>query len=72
VGVDLVETSDGPVVLEVNPRLTTSYCGLRTARGLNPAALVMGLLSGGRPEPLPSAIVAGAPAEIRLAHAHAG
>jgi tyramine---L-glutamate ligase len=44
VGVDLVLTADGPVVLEINPRLTTSYCGLRPAIGLNAAALVLGLL----------------------------
>jgi predicted ATP-grasp superfamily ATP-dependent carboligase len=44
VGVDLVETASGPVVLEINPRLTTSYAGLRQALGGNPAALVMALL----------------------------
>jgi predicted ATP-grasp superfamily ATP-dependent carboligase len=44
VGVDLVDTADGPVVLEVNPRLTTSYAGLRQALGGNPAAMVMELL----------------------------
>jgi predicted ATP-grasp superfamily ATP-dependent carboligase len=44
VGVDLVDTAEGPVVLEVNPRLTTSYAGLRQALGENPTALVMELL----------------------------
>ena len=44
VGVDLMLTPQGPVVLEINPRLTTSYCGLRSALGLNPAELVLGLL----------------------------
>lgn len=44
VGVDLVRSRDGPVVLEVNPRLTTSYCGLRQALGINPAAMVLDLL----------------------------
>jgi predicted ATP-grasp superfamily ATP-dependent carboligase len=44
VGVDLILTPRGPVVLEINPRLTTSYCGLRTALGFNPAELVLGLL----------------------------
>jgi len=43
-GVDLIETEAGPVVLEINPRLTTSYVGLRDSLGLNPAALVLGLL----------------------------
>jgi predicted ATP-grasp superfamily ATP-dependent carboligase len=42
VGVDLVLTDAGaPVVLEINPRLTTSYCGLRRAAGINAAARVL-------------------------------
>jgi predicted ATP-grasp superfamily ATP-dependent carboligase len=49
VGVDLVDTAGGPVVLEINPRLTTSYAGLRQALGINPAALVMALLGRGIP-----------------------
>jgi predicted ATP-grasp superfamily ATP-dependent carboligase len=44
VGVDLVLTPEGPVVLEINPRLTTSYCALREALGLNVAGLVLDLL----------------------------
>jgi tyramine---L-glutamate ligase len=52
-GVDLVDTPRGPVVLEVNPRLTTSYAGLRTALGCNPAALVLGLLDRARDLPAP-------------------
>jgi predicted ATP-grasp superfamily ATP-dependent carboligase len=47
VGVDLIETSGGPVVIEINPRLTTSYAGLRQALGSNPAALVLALLDSG-------------------------
>ncbi len=50
VGVDLVLSERGPVVLEVNPRLTTSYCGLRRALGINTAALVLDLVRGGRGE----------------------
>ncbi len=46
VGVDLIATPDGPRVLEVNPRLTTSYVGLRESLGINPAALVLDLLAG--------------------------
>lgn len=42
-GVDFIETAGGPVVVEVNPRLTTSYAGLCRAIGLNPAKLVLGL-----------------------------
>jgi len=44
VGADLVETRKGPVVIEINPRLTTSYVGLRDALGINPAGLVLHLL----------------------------
>jgi predicted ATP-grasp superfamily ATP-dependent carboligase len=47
VGVDLILTRHGPVVLEINPRLTTSYCGLRQAVGVNTAAMVLGLLRSG-------------------------
>ncbi|HUF36735.1 MAG TPA: ATP-grasp domain-containing protein [Gemmatimonadales bacterium] len=64
VGVDLVLAPEGPVVLEINPRLTTSYCGLRTALGLNPAGLVLGLLrSSDSPIEWPKG-ASGAPAEI--------
>ncbi|MGQ9545375.1 MAG: ATP-grasp domain-containing protein [Candidatus Bathycorpusculaceae bacterium] len=37
VGVDIILTSNGPVVIEVNPRLTTSYVGLRKVLSFNPA-----------------------------------
>jgi len=49
VGVDLVLTPQGPVTLEVNPRLTTSYAALREALGLNVAGLVLDLLRPGGP-----------------------
>ena len=42
-GVDFIETGTGPVVIEVNPRLTTSYAGLHRAIGCNPAQLVLAL-----------------------------
>ena len=68
VGVDLVLAGDSPVVLEINPRLTTSYCALRPALGLNTAALVLDLLKGA---PLPGgAAVAGVTAEVRLESSH--
>lgn len=44
VGVDLIDGIGGPRVLEINPRLTTSYVALREAIGLNPAQLVLDLL----------------------------
>lgn len=46
VGVDLVRTHDGMLrVLEINPRLTTSYCGLREALGINVADQVLRLFN---------------------------
>src|SRR5690349_16189624 len=42
-GIDVVSSEQGPVVIEVNPRLTTSYVGLREAIGINPAGVVLGL-----------------------------
>lgn len=43
VGVDFVAGPNGSTILEVNPRLTTSYVGLRRATGLNVAAAVLDL-----------------------------
>jgi len=54
VGVDLVAEAGGPVVLEINPRLTTSYCGLRRALGVNPALPVLDLACTGRLREVPS------------------
>lgn len=42
VGVDLVLSDAGPVLMEINPRLTTSYVGLRSAADLNVAELILG------------------------------
>lgn len=42
-GVDLIRSDPGLRVLEINPRLTTSYAGLRAATGLNVAGLVLEL-----------------------------
>jgi predicted ATP-grasp superfamily ATP-dependent carboligase len=54
VGVDFVLTGRGPVVLDVNPRLTAAYAGLHASIGRNPAGLVIELLKGpiGMPAPL--------------------
>lgn len=41
VGVDLIAKGDRPQVIEVNPRLTTSYVGLHRSIGVNPAGLVL-------------------------------
>jgi predicted ATP-grasp superfamily ATP-dependent carboligase len=47
VGVDFLLRPDGPLVLELNPRLTTSYCGLPTALGRNVAEMVLELRRSG-------------------------
>jgi len=41
VGVDMILANEGPVVMEVNPRLTTSYVGLRRVVNLNPAEAIV-------------------------------
>ncbi|HUD72213.1 MAG TPA: ATP-grasp domain-containing protein, partial [Dongiaceae bacterium] len=51
VGVDLVLTPRGPVVIEINPRLTTSFIGLRTLARTNPART---LLDGAAGRPIPA------------------
>lgn len=61
VGIDLVLSAEGPVVIEVNPRLTLSYGALRAALGVNPAAQVLALDEG---FPLPPP--AGVPVAIDL------
>ncbi|HXZ97066.1 MAG TPA: ATP-grasp domain-containing protein [Burkholderiales bacterium] len=53
VGIDLVQGRSQRVVMEVNPRLTTSYAGLRQALGRNPAALVLSLMDETKPFRLP-------------------
>lgn len=47
VGVDLIRAADSLLVLEVNPRLTTSYCGLGRARGISIARRVLALFASG-------------------------
>jgi predicted ATP-grasp superfamily ATP-dependent carboligase len=65
IGIDLILAREGPVVLEVNPRLTTSYCGLRGALGINVAAMVLGLAGMTGPAPWRRP-VPGRPVEIAL------
>jgi hypothetical protein len=60
-------------VLEINPRLTTSYCvACGPALGLNPAALVLGLLQAADPSVHLAGSRPGATAEIRLEPSLAG
>jgi predicted ATP-grasp superfamily ATP-dependent carboligase len=47
IGIDLLETAEfGPLVLEINPRLTSSYIGIKAATGINVAAEVLALIDG--------------------------
>jgi predicted ATP-grasp superfamily ATP-dependent carboligase len=49
VGVDLVLTDTEAVVIEVNPRLTTAYLGVRKAIGANVAAMALAACRGELP-----------------------
>jgi predicted ATP-grasp superfamily ATP-dependent carboligase len=51
VGVDLILTDHDAVVIEVNPRLTTSYVGIRKVLRQNPAALILDAVAGKLPDP---------------------
>jgi tyramine---L-glutamate ligase len=53
VGVDMLVDDGRITVLEVNPRLTTSYAGLGRAMGCNPAGLVLDLLYNENLQTLP-------------------
>lgn len=43
VGIDLIENQDACFILEINPRLTTSFVGIEKALGINVAELVLAL-----------------------------
>jgi predicted ATP-grasp superfamily ATP-dependent carboligase len=49
VGIDLVLTEREAVVIEVNPRLTTSYVGIRKVLNQNVAALILDAARGHLP-----------------------
>jgi predicted ATP-grasp superfamily ATP-dependent carboligase len=46
VGIDLIETPEQLFVLEINPRLTTSFVGINAALGINVAENILQLLKG--------------------------
>jgi predicted ATP-grasp superfamily ATP-dependent carboligase len=50
VGVDMVVTRREAFVIEVNPRLTTAYLGVRAALGRNVAAMALAACAGTLPE----------------------
>ena len=52
-GIDLIKQDDQVLVVEINPRLTSSYTGIREALGMNVAALVLDLLDG-EAKPMPT------------------
>ncbi len=60
IGVDLIETNQGPIILEINPRLTTSYAGIGPALGVNPARLILELLHA------PPSVPAAAPKSVYI------
>ena len=47
VGIDLIITEQGPVVLGVNPRMTMSHAGLHASIGANPASMLFDMLRSG-------------------------
>jgi predicted ATP-grasp superfamily ATP-dependent carboligase len=50
IGIDFIETEAGEnLILEINPRLTSSYAGINEATGLNVAELVLAMLDHKRP-----------------------
>jgi hypothetical protein len=51
VGLDMVLTDRDAVVIEVNPRLTTSYVGIRMVVAQNLGAMIIGAAMGHLPDP---------------------
>lgn len=45
VGIDVIVDGDEIIVVEVNPRLTTTYAGMRASIGTNPAELIINTLT---------------------------
>lgn len=68
VGIDLIETSSGPVVVEINPRVTTSYAGLAQALGINTAARILAMRADGMKSLAPLPV--GTRVEIETGDAH--
>jgi predicted ATP-grasp superfamily ATP-dependent carboligase len=50
VGIDFIQTDSGEyLILEINPRLTSSYAGIQAALGINIAAQVLRLANNEQP-----------------------
>lgn len=65
IGIDVILSPTGPVVVEVNPRVTTAYAGLHASLGVNPAAFLPELIRDGRPPSLPH-MPPPSPVEIKI------
>jgi predicted ATP-grasp superfamily ATP-dependent carboligase len=52
-GIDLIETTEEINVLEINPRLTTSFVGIQAALGINTCLCVLDLLKSNPAAPRP-------------------
>ena len=63
-GIDLIASKRGLQVLEVNPRITTSYVGLRESTGFNAAALVLDMAQGS--QKLPCLLMTGKTVDVNL------
>ncbi|MDW3094952.1 MAG: ATP-grasp domain-containing protein [Gammaproteobacteria bacterium] len=48
VGVDIIASDDGYVVIDINPRLTSSYAGLSEVLNINPAEVCMNTIIKGK------------------------
>ncbi|MFG1298745.1 ATP-grasp domain-containing protein [Xanthobacter sp. V3C-3] len=51
--IDVILTPEGPLVAEINPRVSVSYAGLHAALGVNPLAFLPELIREGRPPSVP-------------------
>ncbi|QRG06020.1 ATP-grasp domain-containing protein [Xanthobacter dioxanivorans] len=51
--IDVILTPQGPLVTEINPRVTVSYAGLHASLGVNPAAFIPELIREGVPPSVP-------------------
>ncbi len=66
VGLDMVLTERDAVLIEVNPRLTTSYVGIRRILGQNLGAMIIGAAMGNLPDPGTIEVVGTATFSTRL------
>lgn len=63
--IDVILTPDGPLVSEINPRVTLSYAGLHAALGVNPSAFIPELIREGRPPTMPH-LPPAVPVEVKI------